>query len=429
MAFAQWNQVTPASAPSARAGAAMDFVPQNAGLVLFGGSAPFINGETWIFDGVNWAQQSPATSPSPRFSAELVYDSTRAVAVLYGGLASNISIPPPSNETWEWDGSTWTQATPTSNAGPRYRYAACFDSIRSRLVMYGGSDTQLLGPPNNQTWEYEGNTWSLISTTGNPGGRDRAAMCFHPGLGSSVLFGGYNGFSVTDETWLYNGIAWTQVTIAGSKPSPRNAAKMVYDPVRDLVVLTGGQDSAPLSDTWTFDGSTWTQQPGTTQAIRDHAFAFLPTTAQAIKFAGFASAPNGLSNQTWEFGTGIYGSGCAGTSGVPSLAAASAMQLGQSWTVDVGNINPTFNLAFVVLGLTKLQGLDLAVLNMPGCFGYTTPDLLISVTGAAGQASLTWPTVAGPIGGALYAQALCLDPTVNGFGFTASNAVFATITN
>lgn len=408
----------------------MDFVPQNAGLVMFGGGAPFINNETWIYDGVNWAQQSPATAPSARAGMELVYDSARAVAVLYGGLASPISIPPPTNETWEWDGTTWTQVSPPTSAGPRYKYGACFDSGRSRLVMYGGSSTQLISIPNSQTWEYEGTTWSLISTTGNPGPRDRPSMCFHPGLGQSVLFGGYNGFSLTDETWIYNGAAWTQVAITGSKPSPRNAAKMIYDPVRDLCVLTGGQDNVgPLSDTWTFDGTSWTQQPGSTQTIRDHAFAFLPTTAQAVKFGGFVAAPFTLSNQTWEFGAGIYGSGCVGTFGVPSLVATSAMRLGQGWTVDVDNLNPTFSLAFVVLGLTRLQAVDLTVLNMPGCFAYTTPDLLVSVTGAAGQASWNWPLVAGPIGAGLYAQALCLDPSVNAFGFTASNAVFATITN
>ena len=147
------------------------------------------------------------------------------------------------------------------------------------------------------------------------------------------------------------------------------------------------------------------------------------------RLGGFAAAPFTLSNQTWEFGTGVYGSGCSGTAGVPSLVAASALQLGQSWSVDVDNLNPTFNLAFVAIGLTKLPGVDLSVINMPGCFAYTNPDLLVSVTGTAGQASWSWPAVVGPIGAGLYAQALCLDPAANGFGFTTSNAVFATITN
>jgi hypothetical protein len=430
LAIAQWNQVTPASSPSARSGAAMDFVPQNAGLVMFGGGAPFINNETWIYDGLNWAQQSPATSPTARMGMELVYDSARGVAVLYGGLASPISIPPPTSETWEWDGVSWTQVSVSTNAGPRYKYGACFDSVRNQVVMYGGANSQLLGVPINQTWEYAGTAWSLAPTTGNPGPRERPSMCFHAGQGVSVLFGGYDGFSLKDETWVYDGTSWTQVAISGSKPSPRNAAKMVYDPIRDLCVLTGGQDNVgPLSDTWTFDGTSWTQQPGTTQTIRDHAFAFLPTIGQSVKFGGFAAAPFTLSNQTWEFGTGVYGSGCSGTAGVPSLVAASALRLGQSWSVDVDNLNPTFNLAFVAIGLTKLPGVDLSVINMPGCFAYTNPDLLVSVTGSAGQASWSWPAVVGPIGAGLYAQALCLDPAANGFGFTTSNAVFATITN
>ena len=430
LAFAQWNQVTPTTSPTPRSGAAMDFVPLNGGLVMFGGGAPFINNETWVYDGVNWIQQSPASAPTGRMGMELIYDSARGVAVMYGGLATPISIPPPTSETWEWDGVNWTQVSVPTNAGPRYKYGACYDSARSRVVMYGGANTQLLGVPINQTWEYDGVTWSSVATSGNPGPRERPSMCYYTGIGKSVLFGGYDGFGLRDETWVYDGASWTQVVITGSRPSARNAAKMVYDPVRDLCVLTGGQDTlGALSDTWTFDGSEWTQQPDLGLTVRDHTLAFLPTISQTVQFGGFVAAPFTLTNQTWEFGTGIYGSGCAGTAGVPSLTAASALRLGQGWTVDLANLNPTFNLAFVAIGLTRSPGVDLAVINMPGCFGYTTPNLLASVTGAAGQASWTWPSVIGPIGAELYAQALCLDPTVNGLGLTTSNAVFATITN
>lgn len=430
MAVAQWNQVSPATTPAARTGAGMDFVPLSLGLVMFGGGAPFNSNETWIYDGVDWALQSPANSPTPRSGMELVYDSTRGVAVLYGGLATNISIPPPVSETWEWDGSNWTQVFPTNNAGPRYRYAACFDAVRSRLVMHGGATTQLLGVPNGQTWEYDGTTWTQIATTGTPGPRDRACMAFHAGIGQSVLFGGYDGFSLSDETWLYDGTTWTQVAMTGPKPSARNAAKMVYDPVRDLVVLTGGQDTGPLADTWTFDGTTWTQQPGSTQAIRDHSFAFLPFTQQSIKFGGFAAAPFTLSDETWEFGTGIYGSGCAGSNGTPTYAASSALRLGQNWTVDVDNLNPTFNLAFLAFSSAAAPSpVDLSFLGMPGCSGYLAPDILITATGAAGQASWTWSGVSGPIGAAIWSQAICFDPAANAFGLTVSNPLFATLTN
>jgi hypothetical protein len=431
VAVAQWVQRAPATPPSARASAAMEFVPANGGLMLFGGSAPLLNNQTWVYDGTSWTQLSPTASPSGRFGAQLVYDSIRNVAVLYGGLASNISIPPPTSETWEWDGATWTQAAPAANAGPRYRYGSCFDSGRGRVVMYGGESTQLLGTPNNQTWEYDGTTWTQITTTGNPGPRERPAMCYHAGVGATVMFGGYDGVALTDQTWIYIGTTstWLQLVIPGPKPSPRNASALVYDSLHNQCVLMGGQDVANvLSDTWVFDGSRWVQQATTTQPARDHVMAFLPTTGQVVRFGGFTAAPSTLSNQTWELGTGSYGVGCVGTNGVPALTSAGAMTLGQPWTVNATNLNPTFSLAFFVIGFTRLPGIDLtALLNMPGCAAYTTPDLLLGISGAGGTASWTWPAVSGPIGAALYTQALCFDPPANGFGFTISNAVYATI--
>ncbi len=82
------------------------------------------------------------------------------------------------------------------------------------------------------------------------------------------------------------------------------------------------------------------------------------------------------------------------------------------------------------MGLTQLPGIDLTfLLNMPGCAAFTTPDIILTVSGAGGSASWTWPTVAGGVGDAFYGQALCLDPAVNGFGFTISNAIFATLSN
>lgn len=433
LACAQWVQQAPATSPSARVAAAMDFVPANGGLVLFGGSGTLLSSETWTYDGTNWTLLAPVTSPTARFGAQLVYDSARGVAVLYGGLASPISVPPPNSDTWEWDGTNWTLAAPVATAGNRYRYGACYDSLRGRVVIYGGATTQLLTVPNSQTWEYQGTTWTQVTTSGNPGPRERPAMCFHAGIGKAVLFGGSNGSSLVDETWLYDGVAgtWTQVAITGPKPSPRNGATLAFDALHGLCVLTGGQGAAgSLADTWTFDGATWTQQPTTTQAVRDHVMAALPTTGQVVKFGGFVAAPNTLSNETWEIGSGIYGSGCAGTSGVPSLVATGAPQIGQGWTANVTNLNASFNLTFLVFGLTKLPGIDLtALLGMPGCPAFASADLLLSATGSGGAASWTWPSVAGPLGASFYTQALCLDPPANGFGFTVSNAVYATLRN
>ena len=49
-------------------------------------------------------------------------------------------------------------------------------------------------------------------------------------------------------------------------------------------------------------------------------------------------------------------------------------------------------------------------------------------TGAGGSFSWNWPLVTGPTG-TFWGQALCVDPTVNTFGFTLSNAISITVGN
>jgi hypothetical protein len=429
-AFAQWNDKSPATSPSARSGAAMAFHFGLGQMLLFGGSTPLVNGETWAYDGSDWALLSPLTSPTARTGAQMVYDQARGVAVLYGGLASNITIPPPNNDTWEFDGVNWTQAAPTGNAGARYQYGACYDALRSRTVLFGGATSQLVGTPNSQTWEYDGITWSLVTTVGNPGPRNRPAMCFHPVLGKAVMFGGSDSSGPTDSTWLYDGTAatWTEVTIVGPRPSVRNGAALAYDPVRNLCVMHGGQNTAgPLADTWTFDGATWTLQPAQLETVRDLSLAFFPPSGKTLKFGGFVAGPGFLSGATREFGSGVLGAGCAGTNGVPGLVTATAPLLGQDYTLDVDNMNPAINIAAVAFGFTQLPGIDLSILGMPGCLAYTSADLLVTVVGTGGSGSFTWQSVFGLVGDSFYVQALCLDPAVNAFGFSISNAVFATI--
>jgi len=80
-------------------------------------------------------------------------------------------------------------------------------------------------------------------------------------LGSTVvLFGGYDQGSGTtfNDTWTFNGSTWTQV---GPPSSPSARTSPAMGTMGDLVVLFGGADAAGqyLRDTWTFNGSDWTQ--------------------------------------------------------------------------------------------------------------------------------------------------------------------------
>jgi len=95
-------------------------------LILFGGlytnnSGEFVTSDkTWEWTGSTWTQLSPATSPSARSGAAIAYDAATSQLILFGGLYTNNSGEfVTSDKTWEWTGSTWTQLSPATSPSPR----------------------------------------------------------------------------------------------------------------------------------------------------------------------------------------------------------------------------------------------------------------------------------------------------------------------
>jgi hypothetical protein len=424
-ATAQWQQQAPLLAPSARRGMAMCEAPSGAGALLFGGTGnPLPSNQTWLYSGGDWTQLSPPAQPTGRIEVEMVLDLARNVVVLYGGTGAG------GSETWEFDGGNWTLITTATSPGPRSRYGLSYDIARGRVVMYGGVGGGGLGFPNNQTWEYNGVNWTQVVTANNPGALDRPAMCYHAALGRTVLFGGALSSTLFDTTWTYDGVNWTQVPVTGLRPPVRNAAKMVYDSARAVCVLNGGQTSAMIyDDTWEWNGAGWTQQASQTLAARDHGLAFLPGPRQVVRFGGFTALPNGITDETWEFGARWtpYGSGCVGSNGVPVLTMPGAGRIGGNFTLNLTNLNVQPLLAVLVFGLTSTPGLPLDGIGMTGCLGFVSPDVTVGITTAAGQATFTWSPLPGNLGDRLYAQAVGLDPGINPAWLTASNAIDATL--
>jgi Kelch motif len=155
----------------------------------------------------------------------------------------------------------------------------------------------------NDTWEWNGTSWSLRASTGPPPRYD-ASMVYDAQQGAIMLFGGWNGNAFGD-LWKWNGTAWTQLSVPG--PAPRTEAPMVYDSQRGVAVLFGGNG---VSSTY---ADTWELQPPCTGPSID-----MPPTPQSV--CGSSSAPF-------------------------SIAASGATVLGYDWQVQ----SP----AGVWLGLTQ----------------------------------------------------------------------------
>jgi hypothetical protein len=80
----------------------MTYDPTTATLLLFGGdnhttSTEF--GDTWTWNGTTWTELSPSKSPSPRDGAGLAYDQRTGNVVLFGGEQTPTSD---LADTWKW---------------------------------------------------------------------------------------------------------------------------------------------------------------------------------------------------------------------------------------------------------------------------------------------------------------------------------------
>ena len=115
--------------------------------------------------------------------------------------------------------------------------------------MFGG-----LGSVNpNNTWTYDGTTWTLQSPAVQPLLVYSASAAFDPSLQGVVLFGGGSGGIDQNTTWLWDqvGATWIHLSTAQSPPA-REAAGMAYDAALNRVILFGGQvnENVYFNDTW-----------------------------------------------------------------------------------------------------------------------------------------------------------------------------------
>jgi len=323
---------------------ALDYVRRR--LVLFGGYIAL--NDTWEFDGATWRQITTPASPPARFRSAMAFDPVRNRIVLFGGDSGGLFGE--LNDTWEYDGVTWTRVVTATTPLPRRNHALFFDPSRGRVVLFGG--TVIPNGLFGDQWTFDGTNWQPLVTPTVPPARWSAAVCFDPARGVGTLFGGIGdpqGFLCLNDTWQLTATNWQQVATP-SAPLVRGLAAMAWDTHRNRIVLYGGATcmistfSATLPDTWEFDGSTWAQAEagppvGTGVMAFDgarartvlfgdmiqgqhaewdgqawvhrtlaplpsrrelHAMCFDSARGRTVLFGGFAR-PAGIRDDTWEF--------------------------------------------------------------------------------------------------------------------------------
>ena len=201
----QWELLNTTGEPPypSRKDYAMAFDSRRNVSVLFGGRAPgggLPYAGTWEFNASNnkWTNKSSANEPHARSYAAMAFDSNRNVSVLYSGSDGGLYF----YDTWEYNGTGWTDVTerisgyPTGNG--RTYPSMIYDSARKKIVLFGGDGTSWF----NDAWEYDGAKW--VNTANISVGR-RTAIAFDSKNNKTLLFYGEGGTpTFFNDTWDYN---------------------------------------------------------------------------------------------------------------------------------------------------------------------------------------------------------------------------------
>ena len=317
-----WNQLLPQNSQLERSTQAMAYDAAHGQVVMFGGFGPggqngYLN-DTWLWNGTTWTQVFPANSPSPRSNAQMVYDPATGNVVLFGGLYNGSTR---YADTWTWDGTNWTPLTTAhSPTGGRASASMVYDAATGNVVLFGGINTS--GGTVGDTWIFNGTDWTPASPTNSPSARNSYAMAYDAALGEVILFGGLDqNDDDNNDTWAWNGSSWTPLSPSGAPPA-RDGAGMDYDPLPGQMVLFGGDTTdcsvnpcseTYFNDTWVLTGTSnsnlvWTQQT-TPSGLANRGYMGMVYDAaegQVVLFGGATNVSPYTFGDTWTWGTPQY---------------------------------------------------------------------------------------------------------------------------
>jgi hypothetical protein len=312
--LSQWVDRTPTISPaSAWPGVAEDcamiYDPVEHRLVLFGGKNDDNQNlnEVWVFDLEQNAWQKIAVeseSPPPSEDHVVIYDPIGYRMILHGG-----EDGPPWNNTWTFDlkARRWRDMT-DSTAPVREDHTAIFDSRGKRMVTFGGRDYYNdkiheiwaldldPGSPRFEKWQ------NLTVEKSHPSGRYDHVAVFDSLKNRMIIYGGWDKEKkeYLDDTWAFyfapldSGDTtgyWKKIKTKDSHPPQRRHAAGVYDSARNWFIICGGfGDEGYLNDVWAFDltNDVWINITPGPQPRIDHQAIYEPQSRRLIFYGGDA---------------------------------------------------------------------------------------------------------------------------------------------
>ena len=247
----KWTNVTNTTFPT---GGATDYDSDARQMVSFGGKVEGIESNySFQYNGTSWTLiDAPDVAPEPTHSASMVYDSARKVHVLFGGNDKDeVSL----FETWEYNytANNWTNKTGVIHPPKNVDFSMVFVPGFNRVVYYR----------ETQTWEYDGTDWTNVTSSSKPKPVTASNVFSYDSQRQKIIrIGGYSGNpeTFTPEIWDYdyNERIWHRIYDTSYKPFWNGGITSVwgslssFDSWHNVTVLFGG-----TPDLVNWDAETW----------------------------------------------------------------------------------------------------------------------------------------------------------------------------
>jgi len=437
-----WTPFTTAPPPRAFAEAAANPVSNTA--VLFGGynGASYL-ADTWTFNGTTWSQKSPATVPAGRSNSAVAYDYASGSIIMFGGVAAATTLPGGivtstqlMGDTWSWDGSTWTQLSPSASPSARMDATIAPDQLQKQLVLFGGDTSN---GAVADTWSWDGSNWSSRTAAHAPSARYGAVAA---ASGSAlVVVSGAPATGLANDTWAWTTTPGTPTAVVASFPGGIPTVQwQAPDPgghpiIAYVVTAYDGNSASGLTTVPAGSGSAQINGLNTGTSYRFQVAAINQLGGSPLGISGYyPSAPGSL--------VGVAGNSQAQLSWTAASSTGSSLSGYQvAWSGGSQNLPPT-SVGTTVTNLANCTTVNFQVSaqNTTGSgpaasdslkIGAASAPTGVQATAGNGQATVTWSPPAYSGGGSLTGYVV---QAISGWqsasvGPGATSAVVGSLTN
>jgi hypothetical protein len=278
--------------------------------VLFGFATS--STDTWEWDGMAgaWALRA-ATGPSIYYWTPVMsYDTQRQRCVLLIWAGAPTYAP----QTWEWDGSIWTQVATATLPPTAEHWVMAYDAACQRTVLFPNQFDQT--GTALTVWEYDGQDWTALPNQYPPDfpAAHTLAAAFDPGRGVLVMIGQTPSASLQSisvaSTWERAGAQWTRRESGSLDPFALYHG-LCYDSARHLLVYVEDVPyPIPNSHEWEWSEALarWVVRTSTPTILRDRTPVFDAAGGHLLLFSG-ATLNGGATDATTRLYDGSVSAG------------------------------------------------------------------------------------------------------------------------